>query len=216
MRPRESAGPGAAYECNPAPHGTHMIVADEIGRDRFVLDVGCNRGYLKRLCHPSNRFHGLDADPEAVDRARAQGYELARVADLNVPESLELDDVYDTMVMADVLEHLLHPQAVLGRLLGLVADTGRVIVSLPNVAHLSVRLPLLMGRFDYTETGILDRTHLHFYTLETARRLLRDAGLRIVRERYSSNRFGPLLAMFPMLAPLLAYTFIFVCHKDGN
>jgi len=62
---------------------------------------------------------------------------------------------------------------------------GAIIVSLPNIANLRVRLGLLFGRFDYTDSGILDRTHLRFFTLRSARELMREAGYRITREAYS-------------------------------
>lgn len=94
------------------------------------------------------------------------------------------------ILAADVLEHLVAPEQLLQRLPEVLCPDGRIIVSLPNVAHVSVRLSLVLGRFDYTETGILDRTHLHLYTFQSARRLLEGAGLRIEQEFGGSDRFG--------------------------
>ena len=86
---------------------------------------------------------------------------------------------FDVVVCADVLEHLPEPHLLLSLILTWLRPGGVVLVSLPNVANVSVRLALLSGHFRYAERGILDRTHLRFYTLETARELLTTAGFRI-------------------------------------
>ena len=86
---------------------------------------------------------------------------------------------FDDVVCADVLEHLPDPSAVLQRVRGWIAPGGRLYVSLPNVANAAVRLSLLAGRFEYADAGILDRTHLRFFTRRTARRLVEEAGFRI-------------------------------------
>lgn len=86
---------------------------------------------------------------------------------------------FDVVVCADVLEHLPEPHLLLGLISTWLRPRGVVLVSLPNVANVSVRLSLLSGNFRYAERGILDRTHLRFYTLETARELLTSAGFRI-------------------------------------
>ncbi len=88
---------------------------------------------------------------------------------------------FDLILFADVLEHVADPLAVLRRLLGYLTDDGHVLVSLPNVAAWTVRLGLLAGRFDYRPSGILDDTHLRFFTRDSARRLLEDAGLDVLR-----------------------------------
>jgi SAM-dependent methyltransferase len=88
---------------------------------------------------------------------------------------------FDVILFADVLEHVADPLPVLQRLLGYLAEDGQIIVSLPNVAAWTVRLGLLAGRFDYRPSGILDDTHLRFFTRESARRLLESAGLEVLR-----------------------------------
>jgi hypothetical protein len=91
-----------------------------------------------------------------------------------------LEKKVDAVIFGDVLEHTADPVRVLGLALQRVNDHGLVIVSVPNVAHLRVRLRLLLGRFDYEEWGIMDRTHLRFFTLASAAGMLRDAGLRVL------------------------------------
>jgi 2-polyprenyl-3-methyl-5-hydroxy-6-metoxy-1,4-benzoquinol methylase len=90
---------------------------------------------------------------------------------------------FDVVVCADVLEHLEEPAAVLARVRSWISPGGALFVSLPNVANVAVRLALLAGRFEYAEAGILDRTHLRFFTRRSARRLVEEAGFRIRRLR---------------------------------
>ena len=88
------------------------------------------------------------------------------------------DRQFDVVLLLDVLEHLRDPERILRRARRALTG-GRVIVSLPNVANVTVRLTLLFGRFEYTERGILDRTHLRFFTRRSALRMLRDAGFTV-------------------------------------
>ena len=101
---------------------------------------------------------------------------------------------YDVVLCLDVLEHLVDPAGALAALRGL-APRGRALISLPNVAHWSLRKELLRGRWEYTESGLLDRTHLRFYTLDTARSLLSQAGWRVEWE--SSSPGQPPLVRLP-------------------
>jgi SAM-dependent methyltransferase len=114
---------------------------------------------------------------------------------------------FDVVVCADVLEHLPDPAAVLARVRRWIAPGGLLLVSLPNVANVAVRLSLLAGRFEYAETGILDRTHLRFYTRRSARRLVENAGFRIRAARATpipAELAIPLLARPPFRAPARA------------
>src|SRR5262249_18080924 len=88
-------------------------------------------------------------------------------------------DRFDVIVAADVLEHLKDPLSVLKTAIRHLRPNGYVVASVPNIAHLSVRLALLGGRFPYSETGLLDHSHLRFYTRETVERVLEDAGFAI-------------------------------------
>src|SRR5205823_7166679 len=90
-----------------------------------------------------------------------------------------LEGGFDAIVCADVLEHLRDPAAALAAVRHALAPDGEVVISIPNVAHLWVRLSLLAGRFDYAERGILDRTHLRFFTRRTLLALLARAGLAV-------------------------------------
>ena len=87
----------------------------------------------------------------------------------------------DAVVLADILEHVPEPEVVLKRLVSLQTSGTCFFISVPNVANIYVRLNLLFGRFDYMERGILDRTHLRFFTRKSFRKLLTEGGLQMVQ-----------------------------------
>jgi hypothetical protein len=90
------------------------------------------------------------------------------------------DESFDVVLLGDVLEHLRRPLAALRHAVRKLKPTGFVVTSMPNVAHGDVRIALMNGRFQYSEWGLLDRTHLRFFTLETIREFLSEAGLVVV------------------------------------
>jgi 2-polyprenyl-3-methyl-5-hydroxy-6-metoxy-1,4-benzoquinol methylase len=192
-----------------------------------VLDVGCASGFLRPFL-PSPYFHlvGVEYDPALVVQAR-QHYDAVYQADLTTDFELPIHSPPQAIVLADILEHLPNPEVVLTKLLRQYAKPGTpVTISLPNVAHLYVRLSLLLGRFDYSDRGILDRTHLRFYTLKTASQLCRDCAIQVQSIRVTPiplplvhPLFGEGQTLFPLhrfnafLAStckgLLGYQFIF-------
>lgn len=201
------------YRFNDARFGSHRLVAEEIGEGKRVLDVGCNTGYLKQLA-PRNEFFGIDNEESNVAKALASGYARAYQLDLNEHDRFSCDKQFDVIVFADVLEHLLRPEQVLRHFVdGYLAERGKVIISLPNVANASIRVGLLLGNFDYTDDGILDRTHLHLYTMRTAAQLIESSGLRVLRTKFSSNRFGWLANSVPALGGLLGFNLIYTCER---
>lgn len=143
-----------------------------------MLDVGAADGILSRpLRDRAWRVTAIERDPSRAARAREFCVEVVE-ADLN-QDLPALRGPFETIVCGDVLEHLVDPAAVLRTLAHHLAPGGRFVLSLPNVAHLWVRLGLLLGHFDYTDRGIMDRTHLHFYTRRTVIELLESAGLHV-------------------------------------
>ena len=152
-----------------------------VGKDRSVLELGCSTGYISRLLKQSGcRVVGVESDRSAA-RSAASICDQVILADLNGSEWTErLEERFDVVLMGDVLEHLLHPDQVLKRARQLLMPGGVVIVSLPNIVHWSQRLKTLLGRFDYQSVGLLDHTHLRFFTVRTARALIENSGYRIV------------------------------------
>ena len=156
-------------------------------RDKRILDVGCGTGALGELLKANgNHVEGVTCSDQEAQVASAR-LDQVHILDLNRVsyESGSLHGCFDILILADVLEHLLAPVETLETLLSFLSPDGTVYISLPNVACFYVRLGLLMGRFNMSpHGGILDETHLHFYTLATARRMLSAAGLSIHRTDY--------------------------------
>jgi 2-polyprenyl-3-methyl-5-hydroxy-6-metoxy-1,4-benzoquinol methylase len=189
------SGSPSRYPLKADRHSSHSIILGWLadGRGRRLLDVGAGEGLLsRRLTERGWRVTAIEAEAEVAGRG-ASHCERMIVADLN-RELPPLDGPFDVILYADVLEHLIDSLAVLRRLNRHLAGDGAVVVSIPNVAHLWIRLMLLLGRFDYDARGILDGTHVRFFTLRTARRLLTDAGLAI-------ERFATTPAPLPEVVP---------------
>lgn len=169
-----------------------------------VLDVGCGLATTSRTIQErGNRVTGVDSSGEAVVTARKR---ISRVLHENVEniDAVKLalgGATFDVIIFADMLEHLAWPAGVLKQYLALLKEGGTVIVSLPNVGLWSVRLQHLFGRFEYEETGVLDRTHLRFFTRRSALRLLDAAGLTPVRRTYNPGLVRPLV---PLVKKVLA------------
>jgi 2-polyprenyl-3-methyl-5-hydroxy-6-metoxy-1,4-benzoquinol methylase len=175
---------------NPNNSQTQLITL--VGRDQTVLDVGCASGdTAAALKDRGCTVSGVDIDAKAAEPARGIVEELV-IADIDrnpLSEHFKAES-FDAIIFGDVLEHLLDPWAALRDAVTLLRPGGRILVSIPNVAHASVRLALLLGRWDYTEKGLLDRTHLRFFTLETVCELLESADLQI--EVLSSTVLDPM------------------------
>ncbi len=158
---------------------TYGLLAGHVPPGATVLDVGCAGGNFAAALSRERgcTVTGIDVDAGAVAAAQAQGID-AHVLDLGVATigSLMGERRFDRIVLADVLEHLVHPQSVLGEVRGLLAEGGRVLVSLPNVSHVDVALSLLEDRFEYRAAGLLDRTHLRFFTLDSFAELASHCG----------------------------------------
>jgi 2-polyprenyl-3-methyl-5-hydroxy-6-metoxy-1,4-benzoquinol methylase len=149
------------------------------GRGQRLLDVGAAQGDLARLLTQRGYdVTAIEGDPGLAGTARGKCREVV-VADLDRPLP-DLHGPFDVVVCADILEHLKNPLGVLLQVSRLLSPDGNIIVSVPNIAHLWIRLQMCCGRFEYTERGILDGTHLRFFTLASFRRLLREAGLEIL------------------------------------
>ena len=144
-----------------------------------ILDVGCASGYLGRVLREKGHYViGVESDPAAARIARPF-YDVFHCADIETfpfPYRRE----FDYVLFADVLEHLRDPAATLRRSIPVLMDSGKIIVSLPNIANWIIRLKLLFGSFDAADRGILDKTHLHFFTLRTLRKMMNEVGVRVL------------------------------------
>lgn len=167
------------------PYRAHHLLAAEALRvtgpgDR-VFEGGVSSGYFARVLVEAGRtVDGHELDPAAAEEARTV-CDTVHVGDLQALDVDALDGPYDLLLFGDTLEHLPDPPALLRRLHAQVRPGGHLVVSIPNIANWAIRLQLLFGRFRYTDRGILDRTHLRFYTVRTLPEMLAEAGFRCTR-----------------------------------
>jgi 2-polyprenyl-3-methyl-5-hydroxy-6-metoxy-1,4-benzoquinol methylase len=162
-------------------NGSQAQEVELVGSGARVLDVGCATGYLARALRDRGcRVWGIDRDAEAAEQARPFLEELV-VADLDgAPLTDHFEKgAFDVLVFGDVLEHVADPARVLRDALPLLAEDGRVVCSIPNITHGSVRLALLQGRWTYTETGLLDGTHVRFFDRAGVQALHDQVGLTV-------------------------------------
>ncbi len=169
-----------------------------------ILDVGCGYGGLGRLLTMSRRIvHGIERNPAASSHLHGI---YARFVIGDAAAGLEelRGERYDCIVFADILEHLVDPWAVLARAGTLLAPDGVVVASIPNVRNIAVIFDLLFrGRWHYAESGLLDRTHLRFFTRSEIYALFDSAGLRIEQVHVNRDRFRPVLRILAALPVLL-------------
>lgn len=197
--------------CNPSPHSPHTKIINCIGPGNTILDVGCATGYLaKELKKKGCNIMGIEISQDAADIA-AQHCDKVIVADVEEIEELPFPQGYfDVIVFSDVLEHLIRPDLVLINLKRHLKPGGFVIASIPNIARLEFRVRLLLGKFDYDESGILSKGHLRFFTLKTAKKLFETSGYEITEIDYTG-----LASRFKVLPAWLAFQFIIVAKATG-
>jgi 2-polyprenyl-3-methyl-5-hydroxy-6-metoxy-1,4-benzoquinol methylase len=181
-------------------------IANLISSRSIVLDIGCGSGMLGRFLIREKGciVDGVDGNSAALEICQST-YRFTAVKNL---EADLLSDVfqiqvYDYIVVADVLEHLTNPDQLLSELKKLIKPQGTIIFSVPNITHISVALDLLLGRFEYTENGLLDETHLRFYTRQSLLRKLESFGLHVweidtVEKAISETEFSSQISkLFP-------------------
>lgn len=169
-------------EIDPTDDSAHARVLRAVGTAGRVLELGCGPGHMTELLTlAGNEVTAVEIDPAAAASA-ARVAATVHTADLDGVDLHQLlgGAPFDAAVAADVLEHLRHPERTLRQAAELLRPGGLLVASIPNVAHIDVRLALLAGRWDYKEHGLLDLTHLRFFTRESALRLVKAAGLEVV------------------------------------
>jgi 2-polyprenyl-3-methyl-5-hydroxy-6-metoxy-1,4-benzoquinol methylase len=145
-----------------------------------VLEVGCGEGQLGRRLREYNQVvYGIEIEPSA---ARIAASVLDHVYAENVEEfEFNLsDEFFDTIILGDVLEHLIDPWGLLVKTKRCLAKEGIIISSIPNLQYFPILWDLIRGRFEYRTHGILDKTHLRFFTAKEVRKLFSDAGYKII------------------------------------
>ena len=174
--------PPSPYLTKPWKGSSHEVTrryAETLAPGSRILDVGTSTGHLGKAL-PASRYRVFGIEPNAGWADIASGsYDEIFIGTLGEAPH-EYIRAHDLVVCCDVLEHMADPQNQLKRLVQAQNPQTRFIISVPNIAHLWIRLNLLIGRFDYSDRGILDRTHLRFFTRKGLTRMLETAGLEFL------------------------------------
>lgn len=180
--------------------------------NKRVLDVGCSTGRIaQRLRAEKNcSVVGIEAHPETAEIAKENCQEVLQLNIESLPVLSFPEGHFDVIIFADVLEHCANPQDILKHFKKYLNNNGYIVVSLPNVANWEVRLRLLLGQFEYKGGTLLDDGHLRFFTLETARKLLEDAGYKINRTLIRNAKLKILGNLWPTL---FGWGFVFRAGK---
>lgn len=212
------------------PYSAHKILFDNVPNNSTVLDVGCASGYLaaRLTTEKGCTVDGIEKDPISANTA----CEYCRTVwelDLRNFDAENLTEQYDVIVLGDILEHLEDPEKLLQKLCTSLRKDGIILISIPNIAAYETRLLLLFGKWEYTDRGLMDRTHLRFFTRFTAKMLVTNVGLVLVKEYFAPHprwipqcifHYHALHRLNLMLAQLwpemFALQFVFRLQRDKN
>lgn len=154
------------------------------------LDFGCSTGYFGSLIKQDKncKVYGLEISKDIVEAKKVLDGVYSFDLDGKWPEKV-YERKYDYLFFGDVLEHLKDPGVTLQKCQRLLTKNGKIFVSVPNVAHMSIRLELLSGNFEYEPMGILDNTHLKYFTLRSFSEMATQAGYALTLEDCTLNDY---------------------------
>jgi len=165
------------------PYSSHYVALMLLNEkeNQRILDIGCGDGNFDSHINPNNYVVGVDF-VEENDLIRKSIKKYYRT-DLNngLPQEIFSEDKFDYILLLDIIEHLVNYNKIIKDAIKLLKDDGKIIISVPNIANIYVRLNLLIGRFPYADKGILDRTHLHFFTLKHLKQLIKKHKLELLK-----------------------------------
>jgi len=169
----------------------HNVISRLIPVGDKVLEIGCGTGILGDVLRKKGLscYEGIEPSRERANLAAEKGHRIHNI----YLDKDNCDDlgVFGTIVLADVIEHLENPKDLLDLSKLLMQQSSRLIVSVPNVAHWSIRTQICLGRFNYTETGILDATHLRWFTCKSLEKYLQNCGFAIANKSYTCGYMLP-------------------------
>jgi 2-polyprenyl-3-methyl-5-hydroxy-6-metoxy-1,4-benzoquinol methylase len=173
------------YQFKPFPGSSHswamkQLMATVDSMRNTLLDIGCGRGDMGDFAKKIGVHKCVAIEPDRDARKAVEDIYSKVFASISELESAATSpeckscEKFHVVLLLDVLEHMAEPEKFLRALRPHIATGGTVLISVPNVAHWSVRLGLFFGHFDYGERGILDRTHLQFFTTKRAKRIINE------------------------------------------
>jgi 2-polyprenyl-3-methyl-5-hydroxy-6-metoxy-1,4-benzoquinol methylase len=196
-----------SYEIDLNADTTATKILHLVGHGKRVLECGCGPGHMTRVLVEYFRCEvtGIEIDKEAAKEAETFCHRVicGDLDILNLEECLG-EQKFDVVMFADVLEHLKDPERSLEQAHKILAPEGHIVVSIPNMAYVGLLADLLQGRFRYREKGLLDATHLRFFTAEGLRELLTKEGYFIatwdrIRVAPEDTEFGACLEELPLV-----------------
>ena len=198
----------------------YQQIASLMDKKSYILDVGCGEGQLGYILNLKEcLIDGLDINIDRLNDRRKyyQNIFLADIKQFEIKNS-----GYDYVVFSDMLEHVENPGEILNNAFKLLSSNGKIIISFPNVGYFMNRLGLLFGNWNYTEEGILDKTHLRFFTLETAKKLIKSSDyyirtinpeIPVIKAFWKRSIFTLLSKLWPSL---FAIGWIFECETKQS
>jgi len=202
-----------------------MQIVGLVPYEKKVLDIGCGKGHLLPfLLKKRSEVFGIDVlAPESIDKGFSAYHQLNLEQNPHIPYPAES---FDVIILADFIEQIRNPEAILNEVRRTLKPEGNIIISSGNIAMWLYRMFLLFGSFPYARKGILDETHVHLYTFSNLCQLMRRSGFRILKRKGTpipfelvfNNSLGQILTYLyygfvKFWKRLFAYQFILVCEK---
>ena len=169
-------------------YSSHNQIADMVQPGSTVLDVGCGQDILSKNLH-QKQCHIVGIDNIDIDESVRLYMQSFIQWDLDKLAPLPIKEKFDFVIVGDVLEHLRFSREKLNDIRNCMHPESFLIASTGNIALWVYRLLLLLGRFDYTQRGILDKTHVHLYTVPNFIRFIESCDYEIVETRYTPIPF---------------------------
>ncbi|MCI3986671.1 class I SAM-dependent methyltransferase [Bacillus vallismortis] len=161
--------------------GINRKLFDLVGpHAKNILEVGCAEGLFGAAVKEKTNcsYYGIESYPPAAEKA-AHHIDEVIMGDIETLKLPFQKNTFDHIIFGDVLEHLKDPWAVLGNLKPYVKETGSILASIPHIGHISIFESLLSGKWTYTQAGLLDKTHLRFFTLQEMKKMFHETGYNI-------------------------------------
>jgi len=198
--------------------GILELLGDSNGKT--ILDIGCGQGVLGGILkdqYDSVEVHGLDISEEAIDKANDTLNEVS-VFDLEKINQWPVfvkKSSYDAIVISEVLEHLFFPEKLLHQIKEITRSDTNVIITVPNILFWKNRLRILLGSFEYEKSGLMDRGHIHFFSWNSLREMVEEAGYEIIDTAHHTPTRGT--KMFADTYPnFVAYQFIIKIQRKHD